>query len=579
MSKERFSARMSHPGIIFALIALWYCPAHAEVSQNLLSSSDFESATISPWNTNAWGGSMTAALTSPGRLGSGKSARLIVSANPDAVIFRQNLNLEGGSLYRGGLWVKADRDTSIIIRVRKTSPHYNVWGQHTLNVGTEWKYATFDAAPVEDNTVRFEIALTEVAVNVYIDDTSLTKLSDKYDPRHYTFEPNRVVPNTLFGLHINRGHVIDLWPAVATVSPGIIRLWDTGTDWMAVESAKNAFDWRRLELYLTRIKTYLPDSKIIYTFGRVPGWANGQRDMSSPPLNLEDWKDFVTTLVDRFGKQIDYYETWNEYNYKLFWSGTQQQMLAMSKILKEVVSANDPTAIVLLPNITATGLHVLDEYLMLGGAEYADAASVHVYAPADSIEEYFVFPSAVRDILKKHGRSDMAIYNTEGALTISEGTALTTSQERSSVARYYIMTWLAGLENSGWYFWENKLSMGRVPLVEDTATFSSPTSGGIAYKSVREWLVGTNFKRLNINPETGVFIAELVMANGGEGIIAWSTDATPTNIVHERPVREIRNLDGTRSSGNAPSVAIGAEPILILYDDVIQSPAKLEVIK
>ncbi|MBK1644055.1 hypothetical protein CKO25_05175 [Thiocapsa imhoffii] len=550
-----------------------------QLTGNRLLNPGFESASLAPWNINAWGGSMQAAMATPGRDGTGQSVRVRVVQDPTKVILRQSVELKGGETYQASVWLKASKATTVAIIVRKNSPHWTVWGQQTAKVGKTWKQYTFDVAPLEDNSARIEFGLTQLNIDVFIDDVSLIQTSGQGGADPFRVDTTRAIPSSLFGMHMNRGHVVDMWPTLTNVSPGMIRLWDTGTDWLGVEKEKGVYDWLRFDMYIQRIKQALPDSKIVYTFGRVPAWANGQQGISRPPLNMSDWRDFVTAVVDRHGQHIDYYEAWNEYNYHYFWSGTQQQMLEMAIILKEVVSAKDPNAVILTPNVTVTGLHRLEEYLAMGGGQYADAVSIHLYASSDQLENAFVFPTTVRSLMAKAGLAHMPIYNTEGAVTIPQGASLTPAQMRSYVARYYLLTWLAGLETSGWYFWENDPSMSRLPLVSDPGTFASLSAGGRAYQVVREWLAGSTVTSYNKDRQTNTFRLDLNLPDGQRGMIAWTTSTSPQTITTTQSVQEIRRLDGSVTAGSSGSLSVDQEPILAVYGMALPSPSTLEIVQ
>lgn len=554
-------------------IAAGSSDSNAQSATNLLINDTFEAMSLSPWSVNAWGGQMAAQIVTPGREGAGQSVSLLVSGDPVTVIFRQNVTLKGGTSYRASVWIKASQNTSATLRVRKTTPYYNIWGQQTLQIGTEWRQFAFDVASIEDNLARFEISLNEAGVKIYVDDAALKELSGA-DGSQYSCNPARVVPADFFGMHINKGHVVDLWSTVTTVGPGMIRLWDTGTDWAGIEKSKNQFDWIRMDMYVDRIKRALPRSTIMYTFGRVPGWANGQKASSAPPLNLADWESFVRSIVNRHGAKIDYYETWNEFDYSGFWSGTAGQMLEMQKILKNVVSQLDPTAKILLPNITVNGLGILEQYLAVGGANYADAASFHMYVPGLTIEERFAFTRTIRDMLGRHGFPNMPIFNTEGAVGIEFESPPTLVQQRSQVARYYLVSWLAGVENSSWYFWENDPSMGRMSFVDDVGTYASPTAAALAYKTIREWIVGAKCTQLITERTSGLYQIE-INKDGVDGTIAWTLGASTNLQTGGRPVRDIKRLDGSISPPTGSEIAVTIEPILVNYDPGVPTPKSL----
>jgi len=82
---------------------------------------------------------------------------------------------------------------------------------------------------------------------VWLDDASLTEVDEVTGIR----EPvvRGVVPDTLFGIHINKLGTHNVWPAMGQKT---MRLWDTGTRWGDMELANNSWAGApRLDYYLT----------------------------------------------------------------------------------------------------------------------------------------------------------------------------------------------------------------------------------------------------------------------------------------------------------------------------------------
>src|SRR5581483_9198257 len=71
-------------------------------------------------------------------------------------------------------------------------------------------------------------------------------------------------------------------------------------NWKQLEPAqKGQFDWTETDRVVARASAN--GQRIFATLAYTPGWANGGKDGSNPPLNLQDWADFVTAraLPDR----------------------------------------------------------------------------------------------------------------------------------------------------------------------------------------------------------------------------------------------------------------------------------------
>ena len=66
-----------------------------------------------------------------------------------------------------------------------------------------------------------------------------------------------------------------------------------------------------------------------------------------PPKDLEEWKDFVTTVVGRYRETVKHWEIWNEADF-IFWWGSYEQYVELLKVAYGAAKAADPNCQVLL---------------------------------------------------------------------------------------------------------------------------------------------------------------------------------------------------------------------------------------
>ena len=89
-----------------------------------------------------------------------------------------------------------------------------------------------------------------------------------------------------------------------------------------------------------------------------------------------------------------------------------------------IIKSIDPSAIVTTPAVSSSGWPLshdawLDQYLAAGGGKFADVIAWHGYAgrndrpalPPEGLSEQI---KALRNVLAKHGLSQLPIWNTEG---------------------------------------------------------------------------------------------------------------------------------------------------------------------
>ena len=80
--------------------------------------------------------------------------------------------------------------------------------------------------------------------------------------------------------------------------------------------------------------------------GYQPGFA-------AEPTNIEDWREFRHDVATRYNGRIHNYEIWNEPNLKQFWTGTTDQLLALTREASMIIHRIDPGATIISPSATS----------------------------------------------------------------------------------------------------------------------------------------------------------------------------------------------------------------------------------
>ncbi|MBA2764030.1 MAG: cellulase family glycosylhydrolase [Thermoleophilaceae bacterium] len=99
----------------------------------------------------------------------------------------------------------------------------------------------------------------------------------------------------------------------------------------------------------------LPQIEILPTLIGTPSWVKGAKTNNYPPTtpqDLERWADFVTAIVDRYGKNgpIEAWQVWNEPNLNNFWDGTPnvREYAKFLDFTDKAIRRGDPSALTVL---------------------------------------------------------------------------------------------------------------------------------------------------------------------------------------------------------------------------------------
>ena len=134
--------------------------------------------------------------------------------------------------------------------------------------------------------------------------------------------------------------------------------------WDQIELSKGKFDWRNLDHMMTLArKSGYKDRNIMFNVCDTPKWAARRPDMehnnnpgASPlyrghaPYNIQDWKDFLTTIAKRY-PGVKRYEVWNEPSfpgYSSFFYEPPEKLIPIDVEGYKALKAVDPQIEVIL---------------------------------------------------------------------------------------------------------------------------------------------------------------------------------------------------------------------------------------
>lgn len=378
---------------------------------------------------------------------------------------------------------------------------------------------------------------------------------------------NRVKP-TFFGMH-------DLnplsWPAAPV---GTIRLWDSGVSWREIEVRRGVFDFSRLDLQVATARAN--GTRTLLVLGQTPRFHSTRPGQNATYGNgaaamprERAWKSYVSKVVRRYkGKGVDY-QVWNEANVEGYWKGSPAQMALLTKWAAQVVNRNDGRAKVIAPAL-ATRLVSQRAWLRAfyaqrtGGkrvASYVDAVSLNLYPlPKDPPEQSMTLLSASRTMLRALGVSK-PIWNTEinyGLLGGGTARNISRAKEAAFVGRTFVLNAASGVRRVYWYSWDLQ-NLANTELTYANGT--SLTKAGVAYRTVREWLVRTRAVGCDRSPG-GTYTCTFRYADGVKRVY-WNPSRRVT-IRADKSARSWEPLSGfERRLGGGEALAVGKAPIMV----------------
>lgn len=162
--------------------------------------------------------------------------------------------------------------------------------------------------------------------------------------------------------------------------------------WDRIEPERGAFDWAIWDRIVSDVAQQ--GMELVAILDGSPSWALGSDDsgnLLAPPHEVSDYGAFVATFAHRYGRDIDYYELWDEPNIAPHWGKRWVDPSAYAHLLREgaiQLRAADPGAVVILaalaPNVEVGGANMsdvayLDALYEVGAEEWFDVVAAEPY--------------------------------------------------------------------------------------------------------------------------------------------------------------------------------------------------------
>ena len=374
--------------------------------------------------------------------------------------------------------------------------------------------------------------------------------------------PSQTIPPSFFGLHIHNAGTKTPWPNVAVPE---WRLWDAHVSWADLEPARGMWHFDTLDRYVSMAQEH--NTEILLTFGYTPAWASARPDepsaskpgFAAEPKNLEDWRTFVEAVASRYKGCIHSYEIWNEPNLKQFWSGSTDQLVAMTRMASEVIHGVDPQAVVVSPSATTTaGTPWLSDFLHKGGGAYADVIGYHFYVYPEPPESMITLIQKVKQIMADNDVSFKPLWNTETGWSKPKPFP-SDDLAAAYLARAYILSWSAGAQRFYWYAWDNHGWVSLETTEDDNETLKP---AGLAYGVMQKWLIGARVSECN-QDKNHTWVCQLSRGGTPERIV-WNTDQQIEFAVPPSwQANSFSPLLGEQQSLVKSSIDVGQVPVLI----------------
>jgi hypothetical protein len=282
--------------------------------------------------------------------------------------------------------------------------------------------------------------------------------------------------------------------------------------WELIEPEKGAFEWNFYDQAINSLSSSKVNILGIIDYSAPwatedPNRANADKYMP----NIDDWKNYIGKIVDRYGSRVKYWQIWNEPNISVFFkpAPNASQYLELLQSAYEVIKQKDPNAQVLMAGTSGVDVGYLRELKNLGASSYFDILAVHPYSfdfisPPEG--NFLTNMKNAQQLASEFGNK--SIWLTEfGWPTNNTGIASEDLQAKY-LSRIYLMSYqFPNVKKLFWYDFRNDGDdkndrENNFGLINRDYTRKKSF---YAYKNLISILEGSQLESVNTNGENGVY--------------------------------------------------------------------------
>jgi hypothetical protein len=399
--------------------------------------------------------------------------------------------------------------------------------------------------------------------------------------------PPSKVDRSFFGVHD-----ASLGSLRTDTGVGSLRVWDSGVQWREIETSPGHYDWTNLDRIVSAAQA--DHVQVTMVMALTPSFYSA--DPTKPPKDLNDYKRFVTAVMQRYRdfhgqRGIASYQAWNEGNVVNSWTGSQQELAQLTKIVYDVRNQVDPGAKLIAPplavrlpsQLTWLGKFYAQKVAGQPVWHYFDVLAFNMY-PAEVYngvpgrpEDTIRLLDQTRTALARDGvPSSMPIWNTEvnyglkGAATVPHAKPIPDSEQAAYVVRTYLLNAAYGVDRVFWYRWDWGLlspdigggTLGNT-LMTDPKDFSRLTEAGRSLAVVERWLTADGAQAPHCSADSSGTYSCRIDHTGGTRWVYWNP-TTNGQVTVPDGVTTSEGVSGATVQVSAgKTLSVGASPVMV----------------
>jgi hypothetical protein len=227
-------------------------------------------------------------------------------------------------------------------------------------------------------------------------------------------------------------------------------------EWHSLQPEPGQWSFERADAFLASATAHEID--IAGGFWYAAPWATTDGSMRRVPLkDLQHWRNYVKGMIGRYGKEVQWWEVWNEFNGSFSEGGTPAIYADLVREARKAAKAINPEVKIGL-SVANFDLGFLDATIKAGAAGHFDYVCVHPYenlgALADGGERgYLSLAGSLRQMLKTNGQSEsiplwITEFGVQSTIAPDKGTD---AKQADMLIKGYILSLAQGFDKIFWF--------------------------------------------------------------------------------------------------------------------------------
>lgn len=227
-------------------------------------------------------------------------------------------------------------------------------------------------------------------------------------------------------------------------------------EWQSMQPEKGKWSFERADAFVASAKEN--KIKLAGGFWYAAPWATTDGGTRKVPLkDMQDWRDYVKGMVARYGKEVNWWEVWNEFNGSFSEGGTPAIYAEIVREAYKTAKYEDPEVKIGL-SVANFDTGFLDATIKAGAASHFDYVCVHPYENLGALAEggergYLSMAGTLRQMLAANGqKADIPLWITEfGRQSTIQPDAAADAKQAELLTKGYVLALAQGFDKVFWF--------------------------------------------------------------------------------------------------------------------------------